>query len=431
MRAQPAIARRYASVATEARGKFVGPCPPRRRAGWRRGCARWRHSRGQSRHATGRASTSRYHPRRCPPPHPASTAAWPRPSRGRTGTPRSRASRSRWISLSRTGRRGHRATRLRAHVVPGEQSSARASPGAGRGSCPSSVRRSASPTGGDAMACGCSEGPMTEPTSGAAPEQRADADPTRAPRVSQGESPLYKGEPLEAERGPGLGYFWVQVAALGILLVLTPLSVVWAWDERISAVLLIVTLILLLFAGQTVVFLLRLVAADRRGRRAPRSPTARKTVGMLEDEGSGSGPVDVASRDTDPGGNVRDLARRRGRRRGGRRRHRGTRSGQRTQRRRCAEGVSPTSPLPHESGLPAERVEPAAHCHRGLDACITCTGTKPVDRPRPVRLIRQTDTARSCSTSHGPVSNAPRNRRRRHREEPRRDATVRCAQRQR
>ena len=71
---------------------------------------------------------------------------------------------------------------------------------------------------------------------------------------------------------------------LGILLVLTPLTVALAWPPLVSAALLILTLILLLFTGQTVIFLLRLVAADRRGRRTPRSATARKTVGMLEDE---------------------------------------------------------------------------------------------------------------------------------------------------
>ena len=99
-------------------------------------------------------------------------------------------------------------------------------------------------------------------------------------------TPLYKGEPLDAERGPGLGCFWVQVVLLGILLVLTPLTVVWAWDSRISAVLLIATLALLFFAGQTVIFLLRLVAADRRSRRRPLDPGARRTVGQLEDDAS-------------------------------------------------------------------------------------------------------------------------------------------------
>jgi hypothetical protein len=45
---------------------------------------------------------------------------------------------------------------------------------------------------------------------------------------------------------------------------------------------------LLLIAGQTIVFLLRLVAADRRQRRRPLASTT-KTVGELEDE-EGSPP---------------------------------------------------------------------------------------------------------------------------------------------
>jgi hypothetical protein len=40
---------------------------------------------------------------------------------------------------------------------------------------------------------------------------------------------------------------------------------------------------LLLVAGQTIVFLLRLVAADRRSRRRPLA-SGTKTVGELEDE---------------------------------------------------------------------------------------------------------------------------------------------------
>jgi hypothetical protein len=98
--------------------------------------------------------------------------------------------------------------------------------------------------------------------------------------------PLYRGEPLDADRGPGLGCFWIQVVVLAVLLVLTPLTVVWAWDPTISAILLLVTLGLLLFAGQTVIFLLRLVAADRRSRRQPLDPAARRTVGQLEDAGT-------------------------------------------------------------------------------------------------------------------------------------------------
>jgi hypothetical protein len=94
----------------------------------------------------------------------------------------------------------------------------------------------------------------------------------------------YKGEPLDAERGPGLGCFRFQVVLLVFLLVLTPLSVVWNWPAAVSMGLLFVTLILLLFAGQTIIFLLRLVAADRREgtRHAPRAG-ATPTVGQLED----------------------------------------------------------------------------------------------------------------------------------------------------
>jgi hypothetical protein len=127
----------------------------------------------------------------------------------------------------------------------------------------------------------------------------------------------YKGEPLDAERGPGLGCFRFQVGLLVALLVLTPLSVAWNWPPAASALLLFLTLIILLFAGQTVIFLLRLVAADRRdgGRRRPlASPT--RTVGELEDadshadatsdasEAAQADPFEVALADpgtTDPG----------------------------------------------------------------------------------------------------------------------------------
>lgn len=96
--------------------------------------------------------------------------------------------------------------------------------------------------------------------------------------------PAYKGEPLDAGRGPGLGCFWSQVVVLAVLLVLTPLSVVLGAEPWVSAALLIVVLVLLLFVGQTAIFLLRLVAADRRTRRRPLRSDARKTVGMLDEE---------------------------------------------------------------------------------------------------------------------------------------------------
>jgi hypothetical protein len=100
---------------------------------------------------------------------------------------------------------------------------------------------------------------------------------------AQQEPPLYKGEPLDSERGPGLGCFWLQIALLTFFLVFTPLTVTWGWDPFISGALLIFTLVLLLFSGQTIIFLLRLVAADRRTRRTPLAPTAKPTVGQLED----------------------------------------------------------------------------------------------------------------------------------------------------
>ncbi len=108
----------------------------------------------------------------------------------------------------------------------------------------------------------------------------------------------YKGEALDGERGPGLGCFRFQLGILLVLVVLTPLSVAWDWDPGISAALLILTIIVLLFAGQTVIFLLRLVAADRRdGRRRPLA-SATPTVGELEDEPAVNQPV--SSRPDEP-----------------------------------------------------------------------------------------------------------------------------------
>jgi len=114
------------------------------------------------------------------------------------------------------------------------------------------------------------------------PHDAGPADPARPPSAREVE---YKGAPLDAARGPGLGCFWSQLVALGVLVVLTPLRVVWGWPQAVSTVLLLVTLVLLLFAGQTVIFLLRLVAADRRAdvRRAPMASRT-PTVGQIEDE---------------------------------------------------------------------------------------------------------------------------------------------------
>jgi hypothetical protein len=92
----------------------------------------------------------------------------------------------------------------------------------------------------------------------------------------------YKGAPLEAARGPGLGCFRFQLVVLVVLLILTPLGVNANWPDWLTALLLVITLALLLVAGQTVIFLLRLIAADRRSRRRPLASQTR-TVGELDD----------------------------------------------------------------------------------------------------------------------------------------------------
>jgi hypothetical protein len=110
----------------------------------------------------------------------------------------------------------------------------------------------------------------------------------------------YKGEPLDGERGPGLGCFRFQVVLLVILVILTPFTVAWGWPVEVSVALLFATLILLLFTGQTIIFLLRLVAADRReGRRVPMAGSS-PTVGELEDRSVGAAEAVDAGEAADP-----------------------------------------------------------------------------------------------------------------------------------
>ena len=111
--------------------------------------------------------------------------------------------------------------------------------------------------------------------------------PAESPRPTE-RGVEYKGAPLDAEKGPGLGCFWLQVVVLAMVVVLTPLSAVWEWPVIVTIVLMALTLVLLLFVGQTVIFLLRLVAADRRGRRRPLA-SATQTVGELEDLAAAEG----------------------------------------------------------------------------------------------------------------------------------------------
>ena len=124
----------------------------------------------------------------------------------------------------------------------------------------------------------------------------SETQPPTTPEPSPRPAPVvqYKGAPLEAAKGPGLGCFWIQIVVLIVLVILTPLSAAWNWPVGVSVGLLVGTLVILLFAGQTIIFLLRLVAADRRaeGRRRPLRSTTR-TVGELEDE-AGDAAVDAA-----------------------------------------------------------------------------------------------------------------------------------------
>ena len=69
---------------------------------------------------------------------------------------------------------------------------------------------------------------------------------------------------------------------------------VWNWPFAVSAGLLFAVIGLLLVTGQTIIFLLRLVAADRRGRRRPLA-SGSKTVGELEDAGAAA-PDELPSR---------------------------------------------------------------------------------------------------------------------------------------
>ena len=117
----------------------------------------------------------------------------------------------------------------------------------------------------------------------------------------------YKGADLESERGPGLGCFRFQLVVLAVLVILTPISVIAGWPEAISAVLLFVVIALLLLTGQTMIFLMRLVAADRRTRRRPLG-SASPTVGQLEDAAAEAAePAEPAPTPDDPagGGGVR------------------------------------------------------------------------------------------------------------------------------
>ena len=144
-----------------------------------------------------------------------------------------------------------------------------------------------------------SDAPTEMPDAAAPPTATEDGSQDPASTAPETQMPEYKGEPLDAGRGPGLGCFWIQIALLTFFLIFTPLTVTWGWDPLISGVLLIFTLILLLFSGQTIIFLLRLVAADRRTRRAPLNPSAKPTVGQMEDAAPAAGEPTAAPENPD------------------------------------------------------------------------------------------------------------------------------------
>ena len=98
----------------------------------------------------------------------------------------------------------------------------------------------------------------------------------------------YRGEDLDAERGPGLGCFRFQLVVLIFFVVLTPIGVTLGWPDWLTAAMLFTIIILLFFTGQTMIFLMRLVAADRRGRRRPVAAST-PTVGQIEDAGADAG----------------------------------------------------------------------------------------------------------------------------------------------
>jgi len=134
--------------------------------------------------------------------------------------------------------------------------------------------------------------PSRQPPTGAG---RYSWDVTSPEQPSSVRPVAYKGEPLDAGRGPGLGCFRFQVGLLVLFIVLTPLTVVWNWPVEVSAGLLFATLILLLLTGQTVIFLLRLVAAAPTGpAEAPTGPAEAPTEPA---EPPTDGPAEPPARD--------------------------------------------------------------------------------------------------------------------------------------
>jgi hypothetical protein len=121
------------------------------------------------------------------------------------------------------------------------------------------------------------------PRTGAHRRRRYSGDVTSPNTPRQPQPVDYKGEPLDAGRGPGLGCFWIQMIVLAASIIFTPLTVTWGWPIWVTIASFVVTMMLLLLTGQTMIFLLRIVAASRsEGRRRPLAG-ASPTVGEIDD----------------------------------------------------------------------------------------------------------------------------------------------------
>ncbi len=125
------------------------------------------------------------------------------------------------------------------------------------------ARRGASePPPGDAPAARI---PRTgAPPASVAPSRRAFSADVRPRRAD------HRGDELDPERGPGTGCFWVQVIVLAFFITLIPIGSTLDWPLELLAILLFLVMGLLLLTGQTLIFLLRLFASDRRAERRRR-----------------------------------------------------------------------------------------------------------------------------------------------------------------
>jgi hypothetical protein len=146
-----------------------------------------------------------------------------------------------------------------------------------------------------------SDDPAAASDDASAASGEADQPPDDA-ELSSVRAVPYKGEELDAERGPGLGCFRFQLVVLAFFVVLTPIGVTLGWPDWLSGGMLLLVIVLLFFTGQTMIFLMRLVAADRRGRRRPMAG-ATPTVGQIEDAEAHDPLGDAtATSDDGPGG---------------------------------------------------------------------------------------------------------------------------------